>query len=87
MMTSTLKRRVARLEAVRGGQEVTLEEMILWSYEKEPYDAETQRRYDDFARRRERSKLWRLMAKSYQRSGGTADPSRAPGVGYSITRP
>ena len=60
-MTRSLRRRIERLEAASGGDEVTLEELVLWSYAKEPFDAETQRRYDDFARRYERSRLCRLI--------------------------
>lgn len=54
----SLERRVQRLEAERSaGEEVTLEQAILWSYrlKDEPFDPETQRQYDEFSRRCERS--------------------------------
>ena len=49
-----------------GGEEVTLEELVLWSYAQEPFDAETQRHYDDFARRREHSRLCGLIRDARQ---------------------
>jgi hypothetical protein len=60
-MSRSLRRRIERLEAAWGNGEVTLEELVLWSYEQEPFDAETQRRYDDFERRCEHSKLCKLI--------------------------
>ena len=64
-MSLSLKRRIERLEATIGGNEVTLEELVVWSYAEPPFDAETQRRYDEFARRYERSRLCRLMEESW----------------------
>ena len=64
-MSLSLRRRIERLEATMGGEEVTLEELVLWSYAQEPFDAETQRRHDDFARRSERSKLCRLIEEAF----------------------
>jgi hypothetical protein len=55
---------------------VTLEEMILWSYEKEPYDAETQRRHEHFARRCQRSRLCKLIERSWAPERGS--PERPP---------
>jgi hypothetical protein len=60
-----LERRVRRLEAGSNDDEVTLEELVLWSMrfrEREgPLDAETQHRHEDFERRFERSKLCRIF--------------------------
>jgi len=75
----TLLRRLERLEAMMGGGEVGLEELILWSYEREPFDAGTQRRYEDFTRRCEGSRLCRLINEAYQRFIGTVDPPQALG--------
>ena len=60
-MALSLKRRVEALEAALGGDEVTLEEIVVWSMRQRPYDAETQRRFEDFARCLETSKLGRLI--------------------------
>jgi hypothetical protein len=65
-MSRNLKRRVDRLETARGGGEVTLAEMLLWSYANRPYDAETQRRHDDFVRRSQHSKLCRLIVSAWK---------------------
>ena len=73
-MSLSLRRRIERLESTMGGDEVTLEEIVLWSYEKEPFDAETQRRYDDFARRYERSRLGRLIEEAWSRNGERVEP-------------
>jgi hypothetical protein len=67
----SLERRVQRLEAERSaGEEVTLEQAILWSYrlEEEPFDPETQRQYDEFCRRCERSKLGTLFKEAESRA-------------------
>jgi hypothetical protein len=74
-----LERRVQRLEAERSGdEEVTLEQAILWSYrlEDEPFDPETQRQYDEFCRRCERSKLGRL----FEEAGSGRAPESAPSI-------
>ena len=38
-MSLSLKRRIERLEATIGGNEVTLEELVVWSYAEPPFDA------------------------------------------------
>ena len=43
-MNKTLKNRVEQLELASGGGEPTLEEIVLWSLQEPPFDAETQRR-------------------------------------------
>jgi hypothetical protein len=62
----SLLRRVERIEAARGAEDdVTHAEWVIWSYDfehvKEPFDADTQRRYDDFLRRLVKSKIYRLV--------------------------
>jgi hypothetical protein len=59
----SLLRRVERIEAARGAEDdVTLEEIVLWSYRLgEIFDADTQRRYDDFQRRCKNSRLCALI--------------------------
>jgi hypothetical protein len=56
--------------------EETLEQAILWSYrlKDEPFDPETQRQYDEFCRRCERSKLGRL----FKEAGSRRAPESAP---------
>jgi hypothetical protein len=62
----SLAQRLSRLEAKSGGDRVTLEELITWSYRGEPYDPAMQKEYEDFARRCERSALCRLILKAYR---------------------
>jgi hypothetical protein len=60
-MALSLKRRVEALEAAFGGDNVTLEEIVLWSMRQGPYDAETQQRHEEFLRRFHASELGRLI--------------------------
>ena len=58
----SLKRRVEKLESARGGDdEVTLAELVFWSYQTAPYNPELERRYADFKRRCKTSRLCRLI--------------------------
>jgi len=58
---SPLLRRVAKLEAASMGGEVTLEELVLWSYRREErHTAE----YAAFMKRFEKSRLRRLIEAS-----------------------
>jgi hypothetical protein len=68
----SLKRRVEKLESARGGDdEVSLVELVFWSYQTPPYDPELQRRYADFRRRCKGSRLCKLIADARsQRSAG-----------------
>ena len=69
-----LERRVQRLEAERGAdEEVSLEEAVLWSMREGPLDAETQRQYDEFLRRLERSKLRRFLKEAGSRHAPNLD--------------
>jgi hypothetical protein len=77
-MVTNLKRRVEALEAKIVGDKVTLEELILWSTQERPFNAETQRRYDDFERRFENSRLCRLMREAVRPGMGTETVSDAP---------
>ena len=73
-----LERRLRRLETERGAdKEVTLEEVVLWSYrpKDEPFDPETQRQYDEFCRRYERSKLGRSLMEAGSRHAPESAPS------------
>lgn len=60
-MALSLKRRVEALEAALGGDNMTLEEVVLWSMRRGPYDAETQQRHEEFFRRFQASELGRLI--------------------------
>ena len=70
----TLERRVQRLEAERSAdEEVTHAEWVIWTndflmHAKEPFDADTQRRYDEFVRRLVKSKIYRLFEESARKS-------------------
>ena len=59
----TLLRRLERIEATRGAvDDVTLEEVVLWSYQlNEMFNAGSQRRFNDFARRCKNSRLCALI--------------------------
>ena len=76
-MSVSLKRRVEALEAALGSDhDVTLEEIIGWSMHQGPYDAETQRQYEDFNQRLEPSRLGRLIQEGASGSGHASEPRR-----------
>jgi hypothetical protein len=61
-MSRSLRRRIERVEAALGVDDVKLDEVLFWTiYAPRPFDAETQRGYDDFLRRYELSRPYRLM--------------------------
>jgi hypothetical protein len=69
----TLLRRLERLEAALGAKDdVSHPEIVAWSYRRPPYDAATQKNFDNFARRCENSRLCRLILEAY--SGMTVEP-------------
>ena len=75
-MSVSLKRRVEALEAALGSDDVTHEEIVGWSMRQGPYDAETQRQYEDFNQRLEASRLGRLIQEGASGSGHASEPRR-----------
>ena len=75
-MSVSLKRRVEALEAALGSDDVTHEEIVGWSMHQGPYDAETQRQYEDFNQRLEASRLGRLIQEGASGSGHASEPRR-----------
>jgi len=67
MTKATLLRRVQRLEAVRSAnQEVSLQEVVLWSYESAEKCTASNPEYAAFCRRLQNSPLGRLLAATAQ---------------------
>ena len=75
-MSVSLKRRVEALEAALGSDDVTHGEIVGWSMRQGPYDAETQRQYEDFNQRLEASRLGRLIQEGASGSGHASEPRR-----------
>ena len=67
MSTTTLERRVARLEAAAGDDDVTWEELVRWSYIRDPLSPERQREFAEFERR-ETSALCLLIKETVERA-------------------